>query len=96
MPAAGIEATIPDVLRAGAITLASIWQWLLEISPEPGAATSLLCGLARGEGVTGLADQALRDDLLALYVARELLAATPTGYSFRVPLLGQWIAQQRR
>ena len=94
LPAVAIEAAIPEVLSAGAITLASIWQWLLEISPEPSAATSLLRGLARGEGVAGLADQALRDELLALYVTRELLAATPAGYSFRVPLLGQWIAQQ--
>ena len=96
LPVAAIEAAIPEVLSGGDVALGSIWQWLLKISPDRAAAAALLRGLACGAGVTGLADAHLRDELLELYLHRDLLAVTPDGYSFRVPLLGMWIAQQRR
>ena len=96
LPATAIEAAIPAVLSSAEMGLGSIWQWLLDISPAPAAAAPLLRGLARGEGPSAAIDPALRDELLELYVSRDLLEETAEGYRYRVPLLAMWIAQQRR
>jgi hypothetical protein len=96
LPVEVIDGAIPDILIAGDTCFASIWEWLLRISDTEHAAT-LLRALARRQPVEDIGDADQRVELLDLFCERDLLAQDPQGgYSFRVPLIGQWIAQQRR
>ncbi|RRR66024.1 MAG: ATP-binding protein [Candidatus Viridilinea halotolerans] len=91
-----LDAAIPKLLERSDNALSSIWEWLLNISPNPAAAQQLLHHMARGGAPSVIRDAALREELVALYLERDLLSAGEDGLRFRVPLLARWIARQRR
>ncbi|PDW01955.1 hypothetical protein CJ255_16395 [Candidatus Viridilinea mediisalina] len=91
-----LDAAIPRLFEASDTGLHSIWEWLLNISPDQAAAQQLLHHLARGGTPSTIRDTALREVLVTLYLERELLSEGEDGLHFRVPLLARWIARQRR
>jgi uncharacterized protein len=92
-----INVAIPEVLISGGTCFMSIWQWLLRISETPDAAARLLKALASGQTPEGIGDPDQNRELLKLFCERDLLQKNEDGhYSFRVPLIGYWIRDQRR
>jgi hypothetical protein len=108
LPAEVIDAAVPHVLVAGDTCFASIWEWLLRIgyqpngapgavSPKSAAAVALLHALASGQPLDQVGDAESRADLLGLFCERDVLEQVEGGaYRFQIPLLAQWIRQQRR
>jgi len=97
LPAAAIDAIIPDVLSEGAQAFQSIWDWLLRIGDNQQLTAQLVRALARGEIIAGIGDPDQRTGLIDILCERDMIELDGTqGYRFRVPLMQRWIQKQRR
>ncbi|MBA3530894.1 MAG: ATP-binding protein [Ardenticatenales bacterium] len=97
LPVSAIDAALPEVLTGGETFFVSLWQWLLRISQDEPGMAALLSALAKGQPLDNIGSSEEREELLGLFVERDLLAPDEAGgYTFRVPLIAEWIRQQRR
>jgi hypothetical protein len=97
LPASAVDAALPTILAAGELYFLDRWTWLLRISGDRPLAAALLQALAHDQPIEQIGDPSQRAELLKRFAERDLLYLDESSrYQFRVPLISQWIAQQRR
>ncbi len=99
LPVEAINHAVPEILESGTPFLVNIWEWSLRIgqAANQDAAVSLLEALAHQHPIDDIGDPVQNAELLALFCERDLLVeGRDNTYRFRVPLIAEWIKNQRR